>query len=118
MKPPPASPAPPFWGPATGRTPPKIADAPSAAEKSNSGQKKKGLTTKQVVGISIAAVFLLIVLLLGLALLMPRFSRRREAERISSRHRIIAYEGDRQNPRDSGSVLLPTNEKGKNDYCY
>jgi hypothetical protein len=109
--PPPASPAPPFWGPAE-RTPGRQADGPSATEESNSVKKKKILTTRQVVGISIAGFFLLIIMVLGVALLMPRFSRHREAERISKRRRIGAYEGDRLNPRGSGTLLLPTNEKG------
>lgn len=66
-----------------------------------------------MVGISIAGVFLLVILALGLALLAPRFSRRREeVDGHSRRHQIGAYEGDRQDPRDNGSLFQPKIEKG------
>lgn len=116
LKPPPAGPAPPFFkAPDSQNTPGKQADGPSPTKESNSRKSKKSLTTKQVVGISVAAFFVLIVVVLGLVLLIPKFSRQRELEdRFSKRHQIGAYEGDRQNPGDNGSLFQPNNEKGKN----
>jgi hypothetical protein len=116
LKPPPAGPAPPFFkAPDTQNTPGKQADGPSTTEESNSGKSKKSLTTKQVVGISVAGFFVVIVLVLGVLLLIPKFSRRREMDdRFSKRHQIGAYEGNRQNPGDNGSLFQPNKEKGKN----
>lgn len=122
LKPPPAGPAPPagtappfFKAPDSQNRTGKQADGPSPTKESNSRKSKKSLTTKQVVGISVAAFFVLIVVVLGLVLLIPKFSRRRELEdRFSKRHQIGAYEGDRQNPGDNGSLFQPNNEKGKN----
>lgn len=116
LKPPPAGPAPPFFKtPDSQKTPGKQADGPSSTEESNSGKSKKSLSTKQVVGISVAGFFVVIVLALGLVLLIPKFSRRRENEdRFSKWYQIGAYEGDRQNPRDNGSLFQPNNEKGTN----
>ena len=116
LKPPPAGPAPPFFkAPDTQNTPGKQADGPSPTKESNSGKSKKSLTTKQVVGISVAGFFVVIVLVLGVLLLIPKFSRRREMDdRFSKRHQIGAYEGDRQNPGDNGSLFQPNKEKGKN----
>lgn len=115
LKPPPAGPAPPFFKvPSPERTPAKQADAPSATGKSDSLKTKRVLSAKQVVGISIAGVFLLIILVLGLALLIGWFNtRREEADRFSRRHQIGAYEGDRLNHRDDGSLLQANNEKGR-----
>ncbi|PQM39107.1 hypothetical protein Pyn_23354 [Prunus yedoensis var. nudiflora] len=107
-----------FWGPPTGkppgrtpgRTPGKQADGPSSQDTSNSGKSKKFLTTKRVVGISIGGVLLFVVLLLAILFFMPRRGRREEADRISKRHQIGAYTGDRENPpRDNSSLVQPTN---------
>lgn len=66
-----------------------------------------------MVGISIAGVLLLVILALGLALLAPRFSRRREeVDGLSRQHQIGAYEGDRQDLRDNGALFQPKIEKG------
>ncbi|KAE8075879.1 hypothetical protein FH972_014562 [Carpinus fangiana] len=113
LKPPPAGPAPPFFkAPDTQNTPGKQADGPSPTKESNSGKSKKSLTTKQVVGISVAGFFVVIVLVLGVLLLIPKFSRRREMDdRFSKRHQIGAYEGGRRNPGDNGSLFQPNKEK-------
>lgn len=118
-------PAPPlaFWGPPTGKTPGrsppkagKSADGPSSQDASNSGKPKKFLTKKRVVGISIGGALVFIILILAILFFMPRRSRRREeADRISKRHQIGAYTGDRENPpRDNGSLVVqPTNQMQK-----
>ncbi|KAG6657922.1 protein STRUBBELIG-RECEPTOR FAMILY 3-like isoform X2 [Carya illinoinensis] len=112
LKPPPVGPAPPFFkGLSPERTPAKQANGPSATGGLNSEKTKKVWTTKRVVGISIAAVFFLVILALGLALLIPWFSRRREEDRFSRLPQIGAYEFDRQNLRDNGSLSPPNNEK-------
>ncbi|KAG2411308.1 hypothetical protein I3760_Q012600 [Carya illinoinensis] len=95
LKPPPVGPAPPFFkGLSPERTPAKQANGPSATGGLNSEKTKKVWTTKRVVGISIAAVFFL-----------------RREDRFSRLHQIDAYEFDRQNLRDSGSLSPPNNEK-------
>ncbi|KAJ6297480.1 hypothetical protein OIU78_023099 [Salix suchowensis] len=116
--PPPPTPTPPtpttpFWGPpspSSRKAPGKQADGPSSAAELNSGGKKF-LTTKRLVWICIAGVLLFAILALALALLIPKCSRRRkEASRISKRHQVGAYKGNRENPRDNGSLAQPTNQ--------
>ena len=102
--------------PASDQTPGKHADGPSASEGSNSGEKKKFLTTKRVVWISIAGVLLFIILTLGLLLFMPKCSRgREEAGRIFKRHQVGAYRGNRKNLGEDGPLPTTTSqtEKGK-----
>uniref|UniRef100_A0A6N2LSR3 Leucine-rich repeat-containing N-terminal plant-type domain-containing protein n=1 Tax=Salix viminalis TaxID=40686 RepID=A0A6N2LSR3_SALVM len=113
--PPPTPPTPttPFWGPpspSSRKAPGKQADGPSSAAELNSGGKKF-LTTKRLVWICIAGVLLFAILALALVLLIPKCSRRRGAVR----HQVGAYKGNRENPRDNGSLAQPTNqiEKGK-----
>lgn len=116
----PTPPTPALSGPPTSpssgrKTPGKQADGPTSSEESNSGGKKF-LTTKKVVWISIAGVLLFVIMALGLVLFTPRCSRRREeAGGIFKRHQVGAYKGNRENPRDTGSLAEPTNqrEKGK-----
>ncbi|KAK9284261.1 hypothetical protein L1049_023431 [Liquidambar formosana] len=117
---PPASPstpppAPPRSGvPSSEQTPGTKADGPSAPEESNSGRTSKFLTTKRIVWITIATVLSFIILALGLVLLMPRYCRaRQEADRYSKRHEIGAYKGSRENPRDHGSLVQPSNQMKK-----
>ncbi|PPD85727.1 hypothetical protein GOBAR_DD17332 [Gossypium barbadense] len=87
-----------FVVPASGQTPGKHADGPSASEGSNSSQKKNFLTTKRVVWISIASVLLFIILALALLLFMPKCSRgREEAGGIFKRHQVGTYRGNREN---------------------
>ncbi|EEF44487.1 lrr receptor-linked protein kinase, putative [Ricinus communis] len=99
--------------PSSGKTPGKQIDGPSSPEESSSGEKKF-LTTKRVVWISIAGVLLFVILAIALVLFMPRCSRRREeAGRIFKRHQVGADKGNRENPRDHGSLDQPTNETEK-----
>uniref|UniRef100_A0A5B6Z0I9 Protein kinase domain-containing protein n=1 Tax=Davidia involucrata TaxID=16924 RepID=A0A5B6Z0I9_DAVIN len=116
--PPPTSPTttppvPPLSGaPSSERTPGKQADGPSVTEESNS--KRTRLTTKSIVGISIAGVFLFIILVLGLLLFMPRCCRGRQAaDRFSKRHEIAPYIGSRENTTDNESLVQPSNQTEK-----
>ncbi|KAJ7981414.1 Strubbelig receptor family protein [Quillaja saponaria] len=95
-------------------TPTKQAAGPSAPKGSSSGKQKKSVTKKRVIWISISGALLFIILVLALVLFMPRCSRRREeVDRISKRHQIGAYEGDRQNARDNEALTQPTNQTEK-----
>ncbi|OMO88987.1 hypothetical protein CCACVL1_08072 [Corchorus capsularis] len=89
--------------PTSGQTPGKHANGPSASEGSNSGEKKKFLTTKKVVWISIAGVLLFIILVLALCLFLPKCSKgREEAGGVFKRHQVGAYRGNRENLGDDG----------------
>ncbi|KAI3465714.1 hypothetical protein Pfo_022377 [Paulownia fortunei] len=114
-------PAPPFFPgpnseqkpPTSGRRPARQADGPSTTEESNSTARKSS-RTKRVVWISIAAVLSFIMLLLAILLFMPRCLReRRETYRTPKRHEIAPYTGTRENPRDSGSLVLPSHDEEK-----
>lgn len=119
-------PAPPFFGPRpvsgsppVSRTPPsqhtpgKQADGPSASEDSNSGRKKSS-STKKIVWISIAGVLLFVILALVFLRFMPRCIKRRdEADRIFKRHQVDAYRDNREEPRNNGTLALPTNQMEK-----
>ncbi|GKV03882.1 hypothetical protein SLEP1_g16121 [Rubroshorea leprosula] len=110
--PPPSGTPPSGWVPPSGQAPGKRADGPSAAEGSGTEGKKKFLTTKRVVWISIAVVISFIVLVLVCLLLIPKCTRRREeADEIFKRHQVGAYRGNREHPGDEGS--LPTNHMDK-----
>uniref|UniRef100_A0A6N2M010 Leucine-rich repeat-containing N-terminal plant-type domain-containing protein n=1 Tax=Salix viminalis TaxID=40686 RepID=A0A6N2M010_SALVM len=106
----PTSPSPPTPSPPLPPTPPlsrappsqsswrkhgKQADGPSSSDKSSSGGKNK-----RVVWISIAGVFLFVILALALVLLIPRCNRRRkEDSRIFKRGQVG------ENPRGNGSLF-------------
>ncbi|XP_038714088.1 protein STRUBBELIG-RECEPTOR FAMILY 3-like [Tripterygium wilfordii] len=109
---PPQAPTPPgapsFW-----HTPWRDADGPSSSEESNGGTREFW-TKKRIVWVSIAGVILFIIIALGLVLFMPRCSvRREEADGAFKQHRVGAYGGRRENPRDSGSVAQSTNQMEK-----
>lgn len=118
VPPPPRSQAPFFKRlPPSGQTPGKHAAAPSALEGTNSGEKKKNfLTTKRVVWISIAGVFMFIILALGFLLCMPKCcGGREEAGRSFKTHQVGAYRGNRENLGVGGPLFTSTTqtEKGK-----
>ncbi|MCD7452752.1 Protein STRUBBELIG-REPTOR FAMILY 3 [Datura stramonium] len=108
-------PAPPVSGsPTSPQTPPsqskpgKQADGPSAPEESSSTGRKKSLSSKRVIWISIAAVLTFIILVLAILLLLPRCLRKwHETQRTPKHHDIATYMGARENPRDSGSLVQP-----------
>ncbi|KAL5793847.1 hypothetical protein ACOSP7_002441 [Xanthoceras sorbifolium] len=112
--PPPVPGAPPFFvrSPPSPHKPGKQADEPSTSEESTS-HRKKFLTTKKVVWISIAGVLLFVILALAFLLFMPRCCRREEADRFFKRHQVGAYRGNREEPRDNGSLAQPTNQMKK-----
>ncbi|KAI9176389.1 hypothetical protein LWI28_002183 [Acer negundo] len=92
--------------------PGKQADGPSTSKESTSG-RKKFLTTKKVVWISIAGVLVFVILALVVLLFMPKCCRRREADRFSKRHQVGAYRGNRGEHWDNGSLAQPTNQMEK-----
>ncbi|XP_061346719.1 protein STRUBBELIG-RECEPTOR FAMILY 3-like isoform X2 [Gastrolobium bilobum] len=97
--------------PSSGRIPTKQAAGPTAVKQSNSGKSKNN--TKRVVWISIAGVLLLIILLLGLVLFIPKCSRRERVDRIPMQHQNGAYGGERPNPRDYGALVQPPSQTEK-----
>ncbi|KAL0320207.1 UNVERIFIED_CONTAM: protein STRUBBELIG-RECEPTOR FAMILY 3, partial [Sesamum radiatum] len=100
--------------PPPGRRPSRQADGPSTTEESNSERSRKSSHTKRIVWISIAAVLSFVILLLAILLFMPRCLReRRETYRTPKRHEIAPYTGARENPRDGGSLVLPSHDEEK-----
>nr|XP_016460467.1 PREDICTED: LOW QUALITY PROTEIN: protein STRUBBELIG-RECEPTOR FAMILY 3-like [Nicotiana tabacum] len=95
--------APPFSGsPTSAQTP-----AAASAESSSTG-RKKSLSAKRVVWISIAAVLTFIILVLAILLFLPRCLRKwHETQRTPKQHEIAPYVGARENPGDSGSLVQP-----------
>ncbi|KAL6538240.1 hypothetical protein OROGR_012228 [Orobanche gracilis] len=98
--------------PPSGRPPPaREADGP---EGSNSERSRRSSRTRRIVWISIAAVLSFIILILAILLFMLRCLReRREAYRTPKRHEIAPYTGTRENPRDSGSLVLRSHDEEK-----
>lgn len=105
-----------FGTPSSGRVPAKQAHGPSAAIESSSGKSKTHM--KRVVWICISGVLVFIIFALGLAIFIPRCSRKERVERTSKQHLIGAYGRERQNPRDNGAFVQPPRqtEKGKKTY--
>ncbi|XP_015165347.1 protein STRUBBELIG-RECEPTOR FAMILY 3 isoform X2 [Solanum tuberosum] len=115
LPPPTSSTAPPISGsPTSAQTPssqskPKTqADGPSASAESSSTGKKKSLSAKRVVWISIAAVLSFIILVLAILLCLPKCLRKwHETQRTPKHHEIAPYMGARENLGDSGSLVQP-----------
>ncbi|XVE92824.1 hypothetical protein REPUB_Repub01dG0135900 [Reevesia pubescens] len=100
--------------PTSDQTPGKHANEPSPLEGSNSGAKKKFLTTKRVVWLSIAGVLFFIIFALALLLFMTKCSRgREEAGRIFKRHQVGAYRGNRENLGEDGPLPAPISQTEK-----
>lgn len=136
--PPPAAtgtppPVPPFFlGPSSEQTPPtsgsrpgnqadhgKQADGPSATKESNSVKSKRSSRIKRIVWISIGAVLLFIVLVLAIMLFVPRcLEKMQETYRTAKRHEIAPFASTRENHRDGGSSVQPSNGKEKGDSYY
>lgn len=78
-------PAPPFFKPPSSSQPPgKQTGAPPGPQQSDSEKSSnKSATTKKVVAISVAAVFVLLILAVGCLLFMPRFCKKRHRPRNS-----------------------------------
>ncbi|KAF3678524.1 Protein STRUBBELIG-RECEPTOR FAMILY 1 [Capsicum annuum] len=115
LPPPTSSSAPPISGsPISAQTPPsqrkpgEQADGPSRSAESGSTGRKKSLSAKRVVWISIAAVLSFIILVLAILLFLPRCLRKwHETERTPKHHEIAPYVSARENPGDSGSLVQP-----------
>ncbi|KAL3323170.1 hypothetical protein AABB24_040335 [Solanum stoloniferum] len=115
LRPPTSSTAPPISGsPTSAQTPssqskPKTqADGPSASAESSSTGKKKSLSVKRVVWISIAAVLSFIILVLAILLCLPKCLKKwHETQRTPKHHEIAPYMGARENPGDNGSLVQP-----------
>ncbi|KAG9140077.1 hypothetical protein Leryth_023692 [Lithospermum erythrorhizon] len=116
--------APPGTGrtpPGTGRTPPasgqtrgKQAEGPSTTEDSSSKSTKKSSSTKKIIWISIVAVVSVIILILAILLCIPKcITGKRERHRVSKRHEIAPYMGDRDNPRTNASLVQPRHQEEK-----
>lgn len=126
LPPPTSSSAPPISGsPISAQTPPsqrkpgEQADGPSRSAESGSTGRKKSLSAKRVVWISIAAVLSFIILVLAILLFLPRCLRKwHETERTPKHHEIAPYVSARENPGDSGSLVQPGHgiEKGARKY--
>ncbi|KAG5569350.1 hypothetical protein H5410_059116 [Solanum commersonii] len=115
LPPPTSSTTPPISGsPTSAQTPssqskPKTqANGPSASAESSSTGKKKSLSAKRVVWISIAAVLSFIIFVLAILLCLPKCLRKwHETQRTPKHHEITPYMGARENLGDSGSLVQP-----------
>ncbi|GAB4859556.1 hypothetical protein Ancab_011024 [Ancistrocladus abbreviatus] len=97
-----------------GRKPDKQAPPLSSQEEPESGSRKKNLTVKRVVWISIVSIIAFIIFVLAILLLMPAcISRSRKLYR-TPRHGVEPYKGATENP----TALIPRDnqiEKVKKD---
>ncbi|KAF8409332.1 hypothetical protein HHK36_005407 [Tetracentron sinense] len=117
---PPSPPLPPpsplSEAPSSEGTPGKQANGTFPPTVQSSVGKRKFWTTKNIVWIAVAGVFVFIIMALGLVLLMSSCCKgRKEADRNAKLHDIGAYKSPREKPEDSGSMVPPNNqiEKGK-----